>query len=162
MSGIILDLPGLIDRNDRQATLPGPSRGLIQARHGKPAHHRHRREGVSHGPVEQPLGLIRRAVPHMLGDRPPVAPGDLAHQRGGVLARLEPRLHPRKARLQQSQQFSTLPPAKAGTYPGGSSRPAIGLPSHPHDREAVASIAPDPRRSAPIQGRQAQSPRDHV
>ena len=122
VSGIILDLPGLIDRNDRQATLPGPSRGLIQARHGKPAHHRHRREGVSHGPVEQPLGLIRSPVADMLGYSPPVAPGQAAHQRSGVLASLQPRPHPRKARPQQSQQLSALPPAQLGTYPDGSSR----------------------------------------
>jgi hypothetical protein len=121
----LLDLPSLIDRPDRQATPPGPARGLIQPCHREPAHHRHCREGVPASPVEQPLGLIRRPVPGVLGDRPPVAPGDLAHQRGGVLARLQPRLHPHKARPQQSQQFSPLPPPQRGTYPGGSSRPRL-------------------------------------
>ena len=48
--------------------------------------------------------------------------GQVAHQRGGVLARLQPRLHPHKARPQQPQQLSALPPAQPGTYPGGSSR----------------------------------------
>jgi len=138
----LLDLPGLIDRPHRQATPPGPARSLIQARHCEPAHHRHRREAVPHRPVEQPLGPIRRAVPGMPGDRPPVAPGDLAHQRGGVLARLQPRLHPRKARPQPSQQLSPLPPTQPGTYPGGSALAAALL-------VCAALAAPRNRTSAP-------------
>jgi hypothetical protein len=60
----LLDLPGLIDHPDRQAAAPPrPARRLIQAGHGEPAHHRHRRPGVPDGPVEQPLGLIRRRIP---------------------------------------------------------------------------------------------------
>ena len=116
----LFDLPCLIDRPDHQAP---PTGGLIQARHREPAHHPHRHSGVPDRPVQQPLGLIRRPVPGMLGDRPPVAAGNLAHQRGGVLARLQPRLHPHKTRPQQPQQLSALPPAQPGPYPGGSSRP---------------------------------------
>ena len=115
----LLDLPGLIDRPDGQAP---PAGGLIQARHSKPAHHRHGRERVPDCPVQQPLGPIRGPVASMLGDRPAVPLGDLAHQHGGVLARLQPRLHPHKARPQQFQQFSALSPTQPGTYPGGSSR----------------------------------------
>jgi hypothetical protein len=118
----LLDLPGLIDRADHQAP---PAAGLIQARHGEPAHHPRRRGGVPRRPVEQPLGLIRRPVPGLLSDRPPVTPGHLAHQRRGILARLQPWLHPNKTRPQQAQQLSPLPPAQPGTYPGGSSRPRL-------------------------------------
>jgi hypothetical protein len=46
---LLLDLPGLIDRPDRQAT---PAGGMIQARRGELADHPHRwhrREGVPDG-----------------------------------------------------------------------------------------------------------------
>jgi hypothetical protein len=61
-------------------------------------------------------------APHTLGQRPAVTPGQIAHQSGGVLTRLQPRLYPGEARPQQFQQLSVFPPAKAGAYPGGSSR----------------------------------------
>ena len=110
----LLDLPSLIDRADHQAPPPRLAGGLIQARHREPAHCPHCRRRVPDGPVEQPLGLIRSPVPGMLGDRPPVAPGQAAHHRGKVLARLQPRLHTNKARAQQTQQFSAFPLAQPG------------------------------------------------
>jgi hypothetical protein len=100
----------------------GLAGGVIQPGHGEPAHHPHRREGVPDRAAEQPLGLTRSPVPGMLGDRPPVAPADLAHQRRGVLARLQPRLHPREARPQQLQQLSAFPVGQGDAYPGRSSR----------------------------------------
>ena len=118
-----LVLPGLVDRADHQAAAPaGLARGLIQPGHREPAHHPHRREGVPDCPVEQPLRPVRRPVPRMLGDRPPVPSAQLAHHCGGVLARLQPRLCPREARPQQLQQLSPFPAAQRGAYPGGSSR----------------------------------------
>jgi hypothetical protein len=105
-----LDLAGFFDRADRQAAAPaGRAGGLIQPGHGEPAHHPHRREGVPDCPVEQPLRPVRRAVPGTLGDRPPVPSAQVAHHRGGVLARLQPRLCPREARAQQFQQLSAFP-----------------------------------------------------
>jgi hypothetical protein len=118
-----LDLPGFIDRADRQAAPPpGPAGGLIQPGHREPAHHRHRRDGIPHRAAEQPLGPIPCTISCLRGDGPPVAPGDLAHHRGGVLARLQPRLGPREARPQQVQQLSAFPAGQRGAHPGGSSR----------------------------------------
>ncbi len=51
--------------------------------------------------------------PHMSYDRPPVTPGDLAHYRGRVLARLQRRLCPREAQPQQFQQFGAFMCASA-------------------------------------------------
>ena len=122
-AGARLDLPGLVDRADRQAAAPaGLARGIIQPGHGEPAHHPHRRPGVPDCPVEQPLRPVRRAVPRTLGDRPPVPSAQVAHHCGGVLARLQPRLCPREAGPQQFQQLSAFPAAQRGAYPGGSSR----------------------------------------
>jgi hypothetical protein len=72
----LLDLAGLIDRPGPQA--PPAARaagGLLQPRHREPPHHTHRREGVPHRPVEQPLRPLRHPVPGLLRDRPPVAAG---------------------------------------------------------------------------------------
>ena len=122
-AGAGLDLAGFVDRADRQAAPPpGLAGGLIQPGHGEPAHHPHRREGVPDCPVEQPLRPVRRAVSRTLGDRPPVPSAQVAHHRGGVLARLQPRLCPREARPQQFQQLSAFPAPQRGAYPGGSSR----------------------------------------
>jgi hypothetical protein len=122
-AGASLDLAGFVDRGHRQAApAPGPAGGLVQPGHGEPAHHPHRREGVPDCPVEQPLRPVRGAVPRTLGDRPPVRSPQVAHHRGGVLARLQPRLGPPEARAQQSQQLSALPAPQRGAYPGGSSR----------------------------------------
>ena len=60
--------------------------------------------------------------PATLGDRPPVPSAQVAHHRGGVLARLQPRLGPRETRPQQFQQLSAFPAPQRGAYPGGSSR----------------------------------------
>jgi hypothetical protein len=136
----LLDLPGLIDRPDRQAAAPaGLASGLIQALHREPAHYPDRRCTVPDRPVEQPLGLIRRAVPGMLGDRPAIAPGDLAHP----------------ARRCTCPPAATAPPGRntaataAAAQPGSSGPgsplswrqqpPPILLSSHTHDREAAAS-----------------------
>ena len=118
----LLDLAGLIDRADRQAAAAAGAGGLVQPGDREPAHRPHRRGGIPDRPAEQPLRLIRGPVPGLLSERPPVAPRDLAHQRGRVLAGLQPRLHPRETRPQQVQQLSTFPPAQPGAYPDGSSR----------------------------------------
>jgi len=118
-----LFLPGLVDGPDHQAAAPFPApRRLLQPGHREPAHHAHRGEGVPAGVVEQPLGLVRRPVPGVPGDAPPVALRQLAHHRGGVLARLQPRLRPGEARPQQLQQLGPFPQRQPGAYPGGSSR----------------------------------------
>jgi hypothetical protein len=121
LAGLLL--PGLVDRPDHQpaAAFPAPRR-LLQALHREPAHRVHRGEGVPAGVVEQPLGLVRRLVPGMASDAPPVALWQLAHHRGGVLARLQPRPGPREARPQQFQQLKAFPQRQPGAYPDGSSR----------------------------------------
>jgi hypothetical protein len=76
-----LFLPGLVDRADHQpAPPPAPDR-LLQPGHREPAHHAHRGEGIPARVVQQPLGPVRRPVPAMPGDTPPVHPGQLAGQR---------------------------------------------------------------------------------
>jgi hypothetical protein len=127
-----LELAGFVDRADGQAAPPpGPAGGLIQPGYGEPAYHRHRRGRVPDRAAEQPPGLIRRAICYLRGDGPPVAPGDLAHHRGGVPARLQPRLGPRQAWPQQFQQLSAFPARQRGAYAGGSSR---RRPCCPHQR----------------------------
>jgi hypothetical protein len=119
----LLDLAGLIDRPDRQAAAAaGAGGGLVQPGNSEPAHHFHHRDGVPDRPGEQPLHPVRGPVPGPLGQRPAVTPGQIAHQRGRVLARLQPRLHPHETGPQQFQQLSAFPPAQADAYPGGSSR----------------------------------------
>ena len=57
-----LDLPGFIDRGDRQAPPPpGLAGGLIQPSYGEPAHHPDRLEGILRRAAKQPLGLARDA-----------------------------------------------------------------------------------------------------
>ena len=88
----------------------------------------------------QPLGLIRRPVSGLRGDRPPVSPGDLAHHRGRVLARLQPRLWPRETRPQQFQQLNSFPARQRGAYPGRSSRLRFRCPhKHMIDRRLLSS-----------------------
>jgi hypothetical protein len=117
-----LFLAGLVDRADHQpAPPPAPRRG-VQALHREPAHHAHRGGGVPARVVQQPLGLVRRPVPAMPGDAPPVHPGQLAGQRRYVLACLQPGLGPGKARPQQRQQLIPLPHRQPGAYPDGSGR----------------------------------------
>ena len=69
--------------------------------------------------------LTRRPVPGVLGDRPPVPRWQVADQRGHVLARLQPRLRPPKARPQQAHQGRPLPHRLPGPYSGSSSRPCF-------------------------------------
>jgi hypothetical protein len=121
-------LAGLVDRADRQAAASAGTGSLVQPGHGEPAHHFHRRGCVPDRPAEQPLHPVRGPVPGPLGQRPAVTPGQIAHQRGGVLARLQPRFDPRETRTQQFQQFSVFPPAEADAYPGGSSRLRLCCP----------------------------------
>jgi hypothetical protein len=124
--GAPLLLAGLIDRPDHQATPPPRTAGrLIQPSHREPAHHPHRRKGVPHRPVEQPLGPLRAAVSCLLGDCPPIPLRQAARHRRDVLARLQPRLHPHKESPQQLQQLSPLLLAQPSTYPGGTSRPRL-------------------------------------
>ena len=118
----LLDLAGLVDRADHQAAAAAVAGGLVQPGDGEPAHRSYHRGGIPDRPAEEPLHPVRRTVSGPLGQRPAVTPGQVAHQRGGVLTRLQPRLHPGETRPQQFQQLCTFPPAQAGAYPGGSSR----------------------------------------
>jgi len=153
-AGAGLDLPGFVERADRQAAPPpGPAGGLIQSGHGEPAHHSHRREGVPHRAAEQPLGLVRGAVSGLRGDRPAVPLGDLAHHRGGVLARLQPSLCPREARPQQVQQLSAFPPRQRGAYPGGSSRRRTCCP---HKHMIGRRLRPRDRVARPVRAHQGR------
>ncbi len=120
----LLFLPGLVDRPDHQvpAAPAAAPRGLLQPGHREPAHRAHRGDGVPARMVQQPLRLIRRPVPGITGDAPPVQLRQLAHHRPQVLARLQPRLGPGETRPQQLQQLSPFPQRQPGTYPDGSSR----------------------------------------
>src|SRR5690606_31799493 len=94
----LLLLPGLIQGPDAQelavSGLPG---GRIQPRDRVPAEVGHHLIGVPDRTVEQPLGLVRGAVPDPLGDRPPVAFGQVRRHRADVLTGLHPRLDPGEA-----------------------------------------------------------------
>ena len=115
-------LTGLVDRADHHPAPPPAPRRLLQALDREPAHHAHRGGGVPARVVQQPLCPVRRPLPAMPGDAPPVHPGQLADQRGHVLARLQPRLCPGKARPQQPQQLILFPQRQPGAYPDGSGR----------------------------------------
>jgi hypothetical protein len=115
----LLDLAGLIDRADvsprrRPAVRPASSSPATANRRTTP----HRRERV------HTVRLSSRWV--LSGARSPacaaIAPGDLAHQRDGVLARLQPRHCPPEARPQEFQQLTALSARQHGSYAGGSSR----------------------------------------
>jgi hypothetical protein len=119
----LLDLTGLIDRPDPQAPPAARAAGrLVQPGHREPAHHPHRREAVPDRAAEQPLSPLRRPVPGLLRNRPPVPPGQVTGYSSHILTCLPPRLHPRKARPQQPQQLTTLPGRQRGPYPGSRSR----------------------------------------
>jgi hypothetical protein len=77
----------------------------VQAVGPEPADLTHRAQGVPDRPVEQPLRTVRRPVPGMLRNSPPVALGYLADQRRNVPARVLPRLRPDETRPQPPQQF---------------------------------------------------------
>ena len=115
-------LTGLVDRADRHPAAPAPPRCLLKPGHGEPPHHAHRRGRVPDRVVQQPLGLVRRPVPGMPGNGPPVHPRQLAGQRRHVLARLQPRLCAGKTRPQQPHQLGPFPKPQPGAYPCGSSR----------------------------------------
>jgi hypothetical protein len=133
-----LDLARFVERAVRQPAAPaGHAGGLIQPGHREPAHTAHRREGAPDGPVEQPLRPVRRAIPRTLGDRPPIPSAQVAHHRGGVLARLQPRLGPREARPQQFQQLGTFRrPRRCLSW--RQQPPSVLLSSQTHDRQAAA------------------------
>jgi hypothetical protein len=115
-----LFLPGLVDRADHHPA--PPPRRLPQALGREPAHHAHRGGGIPARVIQQPLGPVRRPVSVLPGDTPPVHPGQLADQCRYVLACLQPRLGPGKARPQQTQQLILFPQRQSGTYSDGSGR----------------------------------------
>ena len=75
----------------------------------------HRREGIPGRTVQQPLRPVRRPVPGMLGDRPPVPLRQLADQRRHVLSRLQPR--------SRSARNTTSAPPAARSVSGLRARP---------------------------------------
>jgi hypothetical protein len=103
--GALLPLPRLIQRTNNQV----PSQMF---RHETP-HHRHRSVGVPHGVIEQPLCPTRRRIPSMLGDRPPILPRHITHQRRDVLPGLPKRLHPGKTRPNRPCNSTRFPTARS-------------------------------------------------
>ena len=101
---------------------PAPPRRLLQAGRREPADLAHRCQRVPRRPVQQPLHPVRRPVPGMLGDRPPVPLRQLADQRGHVPARMLPRPRPGKAPPQGAHQLSPFTDRPPSPYPGSSSR----------------------------------------
>jgi hypothetical protein len=63
---------------------------------------------VPHGVVEQPLHPIRRDIPRVLGQRPPVLPRQITHQPRHILSDLGKRLSPCKARRQPPVQHRQI------------------------------------------------------
>ena len=117
-----LFLSRLVDRADHHPSPPPAPCRRIQAAGREPAHHAHRGRGVPARVVQQPLRPVRRPVPALPGDTPPVHPGQLADQRRHILARLQPRLCPGETRPQQTQQLIPFPQRQPGAYPDGSGR----------------------------------------
>jgi hypothetical protein len=84
--------------------------GFVQCRHDQrlvaqvlgheTAHHALGRIVVPHGVVEQSLHPIRRGIPSVLGQRPPVLARQVADQPGHVLLGPRERFLPREARRQ--------------------------------------------------------------
>jgi len=90
-------LPGLVEDRDRVRVAHVPDDEV--------AHDAQRLALVPHRVVEQPLGLVRRAVPGVLGDRPAVLAGDVAGQPVDVLARLHPHLPAGEGRAQTPREL---------------------------------------------------------
>jgi hypothetical protein len=107
------------------SALGRPPGRIVQPGYRIPPDLAHRRRLVPRSPVQQPLLPVRRPVPGVLCDRPPVPRRQVAGQRGHLLARVQPRLRPGEAGPQQAQQDRPLPHRPAGPYPGGSSRPCF-------------------------------------
>ena len=150
----LLFLARLVQRPDPHPALPAvPPRGPVQPGHGEPAYRAHRRQRVPAGVIQQPLRLVRRPVPGMPGDAPPVALRQVAHQRGHVLARLQPYLRPREARPQQPGQFASFLHRQRGAYPDGSSRLRFCCQHKHMDRQAAAPYARLRQANAPPQVR---------
>jgi hypothetical protein len=93
----------------------------------EPADHAHRRSGVPHRVVEQPLHPVRGGVPGVLGHRPAILARQIAHQPGEVLAGLLPRLDPGEAAAQPSVELAQILLRQLGLYHGRSGRLMIFL-----------------------------------
>lgn len=139
------------------ALVPAPearARGSRQSRDHELPYLAHRGEGIPAGVIQEPLRPIRSRVPGVLGDRPAVAPRQVASQRVEIIPGLAPPLHSGETPGQPIQQLRTLPPGEPGVYPALGSR----LPSCcSHKHSAVRRLPPTTstikstlyRRSAP-------------
>ncbi len=128
--GSLLLLAGLVQRRDTHARPGAGRRAALQPRHREPAHPAHRRPLIPRRPVEQPLRAVRRPVSDLLGDRPPVALGQVADQRVTYLPRAA-RSRACEARAQRPHQFDPRPPGVTARYPGDGSRLRFCCP-HTH------------------------------
>src|SRR3954447_24142938 len=82
----------------------------------------HRHCLAPRGPAQQPLRPVRRPVPGMLGDRPPVPRRQVTDQRRYIPSRLQPGLRPGEAQPEQAHQGRPLPHRPVRPYAGSSSR----------------------------------------
>ena len=133
--------PGRSRRSPRSPARPPPAtaRRFLQTGRREPADLSHRRQRVPGRAVQQPLRPVRRAVPGMLGDRPPVALRHLAGQRRYVFSGLLPRFRPGGA-------YGLSRPISSARFPGRPAQPlswqqqppSIHLSSQTHDRQAAA------------------------
>src|SRR5690349_21360751 len=104
------------------------SGGGFQVFGHEPADDAHRRGGVPHRVVEQPLHPVRGGVPGVLGNRPAVLARQIAHQPDDVLAGLLPRLDPGEAVAQPSVELAQVLLGQRGLYHGRYGRLMIFLP----------------------------------
>lgn len=148
--GALLGLTRLVQRRDHQPTAPRAARRCVQAGGHEPADLTHRGHGVPDRPVQQPLRPVRRPVPGMLSDGPPIALRYLTDQRRYISARVLPRLRPHEARPQPPQQLGSCTHRTPSLYPGSSSRLRFCCPhKHMIDRRLRPrhTTPPHPARS---------------
>jgi hypothetical protein len=138
-AGSLLLLACLVQCRHGHPLPAAPAGRLVQACRGMLPDLAHRGLLIPRRPVQQPLGTVRRPVPAILSDRPPVPRRQLAGQRVHVLPRLQPCLRPREARPQRPQQGRPLPHGPARAYPGSSSRLVFICPHKQHDRGRLRS-----------------------
>ncbi len=137
----LLDLPGLIQRPDRQPLAPPAAAGsLVQAGHREPAHHAHPRGRIP----RQPCSAAARWGP---------ASGPRRAQRSSSRSASAARCSPRR---RTSRPAATAPPEQKHGLGGPSNSPRLRLPrrapiltaaaasvllsSQTHDREAAARL----------------------
>jgi hypothetical protein len=121
----LLLLRGLVEHRRRELVGQVPDNEVT---------HQRRRGGlVPCHVVEQPLHPVRRPIPGVLGQRPPVLAWQVSQQPVDVLARLRPCLPASERARQQGQHLGPLHPGQlGGLYYQPSSRLVFVCRTHNH------------------------------